>query len=92
MQFSISASGSRDEVLAAVGAQVAKEKARLADQHARDRKVVPAASADAFPGLEAAAGVALDGVASFVQTDLGDVEGDEHCAVSIAVTIHRPQR
>lgn len=92
MQISISATGSRGDVLAAVDAQVAKEKARVAKQHENDSNVVPAKVAEAFPALNTAAGVALDGIAALVKADLGDVVVDEVCAVSIAVTIHRPDR
>lgn len=92
MQFSFSASGSRTDVLASVDAQVAKEKVRLAEQHARDRKIVPGPSSDAFPALEASAGLALDAAAAFVHADLGDVVGDDAVGVSFTITTHRPQR
>lgn len=92
MQISISASGSRDDVLASVAAQVAKEKARIESQHERDADTVPAKVAGVFGTLNTSVSSALDAISALVIADLGDVVVDEQCAVSVAVTIHRPDR
>jgi hypothetical protein len=92
MQLSFTAQGTVAAVLASIDTQVANEKARIAAQHQRDRKIIPAAAADAHAGLEASASTALDGVVAFLRTDLGDAPADEQVACSVTITTHRPDR
>lgn len=99
MQLSLSATGTAASVRASVADQVAREKARVAKEasdfaehilntgdnikkHKKERPFDPAP-------LATAAAV-LDTAAAHVDAELAHVSEDTQVAVSVAITVHRP--